>query len=194
MTLSSNTSGVLRQRLRWLLFILLIFLGLAIAWRWSPLQHWLDIDVMVRGLQRLGHSLGPMAAVGGFALAVSLAIPLTVMTLITLIAFGPWVGLACCVAGALVSASLSYSIGHFLGREVLERFAGERVNLLSRRLSKRGVLTIIILRMMPIAPFAIVNMMTGASHIRLRDVLLGTAIGMTPATLVMMIFIPEVRQ
>ena len=148
---------------------------------------WLDIHTIVTSLRRLGHTLGPLAAVSGFALAVSLAIPLTFLTLVTLVAFGPWVGFAYSLAGALAGACLSYSIGHFLGSEVLERMAGERVNLISRRLSRRGVLTIIVVRMVPIAPFAIVNMITGATHISLRDVLLGTVIGMTPGTLIMMI-------
>lgn len=185
----SDPSDLLHHRMRWLLVILLVLVGLAVAWSWSPLREWIDIHVMVTNLQHIGQTLGPMAAVGGFALAVSLAIPLTLMTLVTLVAFGPWVGFACSLFGALMGASLSYGIGYFLGREVLERMAGERVNLISRRLSKRGVLTIIVVRMVPIAPFAIVNMITGASHISLRDVLLGTAIGMTPGTLVMMVFL-----
>ena len=185
----SDPSDLLHHRMRWLLVILLVLVGLAVAWSWSPLREWIDIHVMVTNLQHIGQTLGPMAAVGGFALAVSLAIPLTLMTLGTLVAFGPWVGFACSLFGALMGASLSYGIGYFLGREVLERMAGERVNLISRRLSKRGVLTIIVVRMVPIAPFAIVNMITGASHISLRDVLLGTAIGMTPGTLVMMVFL-----
>lgn len=187
--MSDHPSDRLRHRLRWLLISLLVLVGLAVAWSWSPLREWIDIHVMVTSLQHIGQTLGPMAAVGGFALAVSLAIPLTLMTLVTLAAFGPWVGFACSLFGALMGASLSYGIGYFLGREVLERMAGERVNLISRRLSKRGVLTIIVVRMVPIAPFAIVNMITGASHISLRDVLLGTSIGMTPGTLVIMVFL-----
>jgi uncharacterized membrane protein YdjX (TVP38/TMEM64 family) len=181
----------LRLRLLWLALSLLVLMGLALAWSWSPLRAWLDIDVVVAALQRMGQTMGPLAAVGGFALAVSLAVPLTFVTLVALAALGPWAGLACSMAGALVGVCISYGIGYLLGREALERLAGERVNLLSRRLSQRGVLAIIAVRMVPIAPFAIVNMITGATHISLRDVLLGTAIGMTPATLVMMVFMNQ---
>ena len=186
-----DTSRRLRLRLLWLALSLLVLMGLALAWSWSPLRAWLDIDVVVAALQRMGQTLGPLAAVGGFALAVSLAVPLTFVTLVALAALGPWAGLACSMAGALVGVCISYGIGYLLGREALERLAGERVNLLSRRLSQRGVLAIIAVRMVPIAPFAIVNMITGATHISLRDVLLGTAIGMTPATLVMMVFMNQ---
>ena len=186
-----DTSRRLRLRLLWLALSLLVLMGLALAWSWSPLRAWLDIDVVVAALQRMGQTMGPLAAVGGFALAVSLAVPLTFVTLVALAALGPWAGLACSMAGALVGVCISYGVGYLLGREALERLAGERVNLLSRRLSQRGVLAIIAVRMVPIAPFAIVNMITGATHISLRDVLLGTAIGMTPATLVMMVFMNQ---
>ena len=186
-----DTRRRLRLRLLWLALSLLVLMGLALAWSWSPLRAWLDIDVVVAALQRMGQTMGPLAAVGGFALAVSLAVPLTFVTLVALAALGPWAGLACSMAGALVGVCISYGIGYLLGREALERLAGERVNLLSRRLSQRGVLAIIAVRMVPIAPFAIVNMITGATHISLRDVLLGTAIGMTPATLVMMVFMNQ---
>lgn len=187
----SDSTRRLRVRLLWLALSLLALMGLALAWSWSPLRGWLDIDVIVAALQRLGQTLGPLAAVGGFALAVSLAVPLTFLTLVALAALGPWAGLACSMAGALVGVCISYGIGYLLGREALERLAGERVNVLSRRLSQRGVLAIVAVRMVPIAPFAVVNMITGASHISLRDVLLGTAIGMTPATLVMMVFMNQ---
>ena len=74
---------------------------------------------------------------------------------------------------------------------------GERIGRLSHRgaleqLARRGVLAVIAVRLVPVAPFAIVNMIAGASHIRLRDLLLGTAVGMTPGTVAMMIFMEQI--
>ena len=46
--------------------------------------------------------------------------------------------------------------------------------------------------MVPVAPFAIANMVAGATHIRLRDMLLGTALGMAPSTLVMAFFMQQI--
>jgi uncharacterized membrane protein YdjX (TVP38/TMEM64 family) len=39
---------------------------------------------------------------------------------------------------------------------------------------------VITVRIVPIAPFVIINLVAGASHIRFRDYLLGTALGMAP--------------
>ena len=36
------------------------------------------------------------------------------------------------------------------------------------------------MRIVPVAPFTIINLVAGASHIKLRDFLLGTLIGLLP--------------
>jgi len=140
----------------------------------------------------LGQSMGLAAAMGGFALASTLAVPVTFLMLVTMVAFGPWAGMACILAGALCGAAASYSLGALLGREVLQRLGGERVNAVSRRLAERGLLAVVVVRMLPVAPFAVVNMVAGASHIRLRDMLLGTGLGMLPSTVVMAFFVDRI--
>jgi uncharacterized membrane protein YdjX (TVP38/TMEM64 family) len=182
----------LRRRLWGLALLLALLLLLGVAWSWSPLKAWLDIDQLVGALQRLGQSFGLVAAVAGFALALALAVPLTFLTLVAIVAFGPWLGFACALPAALAGASLSYLAGRALGRDALERLGGARVNAVSQALARRGLLAVILVRFTPVAPFAIVNMVAGASHIRLRDLLLGTAIGMTPSTVFMMVFMDRI--
>jgi uncharacterized membrane protein YdjX (TVP38/TMEM64 family) len=187
-----DSTSALRRRLVVLVVILVAAFALAMAWTLTPLRDWLDVDQIVGALRAVGQSFGPVAAVAGFALALTVAIPLTFLTLVALVAFGPWGGLGCAMAGATIGAAASYGLGHALGREALERLAGPRVNLLSRRLASRGVLAVIVIRLVPIAPFAVINMVAGASHIRLRDLLIGTAIGMAPSTLAMAFFIDQI--
>jgi uncharacterized membrane protein YdjX (TVP38/TMEM64 family) len=178
----------LRSRLVWLVIVLAGLAGLTIAWRWTPLSAWLEIDQVVARLQRLGSSYGPVAAICSFAIAVSAAVPLTFLTLVTVVVFGSGPGFFYSVLCALLGASVSYSLGRVLGHEVVQRLAGERVNRLSRRLANRGVLAVVFVRIIPIAPFAIVNMIGGASHLSLRDMLTGTVIGMLPSTLAIAFF------
>ena len=187
-------SSVLRRRVMMLAIALVVVLGLAIAWTATPLRHWLDVDGVVSELQRFGQAFGPVAATLGFALAMTLAVPLTFLTLVALVAFGPWAGFGCAMVGALLGAAASYGIGAFLGHEVLVRLAGSRINLLSQRMATRGLVAVILVRMVPVAPFAVINMVAGASHIRLRDLVLGTAIGMTPGMLAMMVFVDQITE
>jgi uncharacterized membrane protein YdjX (TVP38/TMEM64 family) len=42
--------------------------------------------------------------------------------------------------------------------------------------------------LLPIAPFTIVNLVAGASHIRLRDYMIGSVIGMVPGILLTVTF------
>jgi uncharacterized membrane protein YdjX (TVP38/TMEM64 family) len=43
--------------------------------------------------------------------------------------------------------------------------------------------------MLPIAPFSIVNVVAGASHIRWRDFLLGTLLGLLPGIAALTVFV-----
>lgn len=186
------SQAALRRKLLALVMALAAVLLLALAWSWSPMRQWLDVDLVVGALRRFGQAFGPMAAVLGLTLALALAVPLVFLTLVVLAAYGPLAGSACVLSGALLGAALSYGIGMALGREVLERLGGARVNLISRRLAQRGLLAVIAVRLVPVAPFAVVNMVAGASHIRLRDLLGGTAIGILPATLAMALFLDQI--
>ena len=185
-------SRALRRRLLLLAVVVVGVLGLAIAWTWTPLRQWLDVDRVVAALQHLGQASGPIAATLVFALAMTLAVPLTFLTLVALVAFGPWAGFGCAMVGALIGAAASYGIGTYLGHEVLVRLAGPRINMLSQRMARRGLIAVILVRLVPVAPFAVVNMVAGASHIRLRDLVLGTAIGITPGTLAMVLFVDQI--
>jgi uncharacterized membrane protein YdjX (TVP38/TMEM64 family) len=102
------------------------------------------------------------------------------------------VGFGCAMGGALLAAAASYGVGRFLGREVVQRLGGERINRLSQRLASRGLLAVVAVRLLPVAPFAVVNMVAGASHIRLRDLMLGTLIGISPGTLAMTLFVDQI--
>jgi uncharacterized membrane protein YdjX (TVP38/TMEM64 family) len=98
------------------------------------------------------------------------------------------------LTGGTLGGVLSYGIGNYLGHDGLQRFAGERINRISRRLAERGLLSVIIIRLLPIAPFAIVNMIAGASHLRLREFIPGTLIGMLPGTLIIAFSVGQLQQ
>jgi uncharacterized membrane protein YdjX (TVP38/TMEM64 family) len=71
----------------------------------------------------------------------------------------------------------------------VRKLAGTRVNDLSRRLAQRGLVAVAFVRMLPIAPFSVVNVVAGASHIRWSDFLLGTVIGLMPGIAAMSFFV-----
>ena len=189
---SAKSGRTLRLRLVLLIIVLITLLGLASAWSWSPLSQWLDAARLADAIERMGQSIGPLAAMLGFSLALTLAVPLTFLTLVAVVAFGPTAGFFYSITSAILSGSISFGLGKLLGRDVLQRLGGVRVNQVSRRLAKHGMLSVIVIRMVPIAPFSVINMIAGATHLRLRDLLLGTVIGMTPGTLAMTFFAGQI--
>ena len=168
--------------------VLLAVMALTAAWQWSPLRDWLTPERLVAMLSRTGAAVGPWAAVPLLALALCLAVPLGLLILVSQLALGPWTGSLCIVAGAVSSAAISHAIGRGLGHELLLRLKGPRLLRLSEKLEHQGLLAVIALRLVPVAPFAIVNMVAGSTHLRRRDMVLGTALGMLPGTLLIALF------
>src|SRR6185369_13488002 len=101
--------------------------------------------------------------------AALVVFPLALLTVAAVLALGPWLGLACAIGGNLLSALLTYLAGRMFRRDMVRAIAGTRLNRLSRALRKRGLLAVTAIRLVPVAPFTVENVVAGAIHIRLRD-------------------------
>jgi phosphatidylserine/phosphatidylglycerophosphate/cardiolipin synthase-like enzyme/uncharacterized membrane protein YdjX (TVP38/TMEM64 family) len=174
---------------------LLTALGaLAAAWRWTPLSEYLDIDTLFAALGRFAElPAAPLLAVAGMVVGGLAMFPITLLIFVAVLAFGPVTGFLCALAGALGSALAGYGVGASLGRNVVRRVAGGRLNRVSKRLAKQGLLAVVLSRVVPIAPFTVINLVAGASHIGLKDFALGTLIGMGPGIAAITLFTGRIR-
>lgn len=178
-----------RKRIMATLSLLAAVGGLAAAWRWGPLHEWLDKDTLIgigRALQQTPAT--PVWVLGVYILAALTAIPITLVIFTTAVVFGPTLGFVYSILGSLAGASLTFALGHVFGRNIVRRLGGVRLNTLSRWLSRRGLLAMLTVRLVPVAPFTVVNLVAGASHIRFRDFLLGTVLGMLPGATAITVF------
>ncbi|MCX9157150.1 VTT domain-containing protein [Niveibacterium sp. 24ML] len=182
----------LHRKRRAFTLALVALIALTLAWQFSPLRQVIDLERMVTAIRSGGRQFGALAAIGGFAVASAIAVPLSLLTLITALAFGPALGIAYSLAGATLGGAISFQCGRLLGYDVIRRLAGPRVQHVSKRLGERGLVSAIALRMVPVAPFAAVNMVAGASAIRLRHFLLGSAIGMLPLVFFSALFAEQI--
>ncbi len=163
---------------------------LALAWRFTPLHEWLSLERVIRaGAALANHAYAPLIVPVAYVVGGLVVFPLTLLIAATAIVFGPALGMLYALVGALLSASLVYAIGRRLGRETVRKLAGHRLNELSQRLARRGLLAVVFVRLLPLAPFSIVNIVAGAAHIGWRDFLLGTLIGLLPGTLLVALFV-----
>lgn len=184
----------IRRRVIVIVSLVLLLLGMAAAWRWSPLGEWLNFQSITEFADTIpDNAAAPWIVLGAYLLGGVLVVPITLLVIVTVTVFGPVLGSVYALIGTLLSAMLVFGIGHALGRATVRRMAGSHIGRLSRRLARQGILTIVVVRLLPIAPFSVVNLVFGASHIRLRDFLLGTALGMAPGIAVIALFIDRVQ-
>jgi phospholipase D1/2 len=169
--------------------VVLILLGLAATWRWTPLAEWITMDTVdVWATFLREDSSAPLLVMAAYLVGSLVLVPVISLIVLTALIFGPFMGFLYALAGCLLGALLTYGVGAFFGRDLVRQVAGSRLNRFSERLARHGVLAIITVRVIPIAPFTIVNMMAGASHICLRDFLLGTVLGMGPGIFALTFF------
>jgi phosphatidylserine/phosphatidylglycerophosphate/cardiolipin synthase-like enzyme/uncharacterized membrane protein YdjX (TVP38/TMEM64 family) len=169
--------------------ILLVLLALSAAWRWTPLGDWLSLERITGWIDHLrGSPSAPFIILGGYIVGSLVLVPVTAMILATAFTFGPILGFSYSLAGCLMGAMVTYICGWLVGRDMVGKLAGARVNRLSRRLGKHGLSTVATVRLLPIAPFTIVNLVAGASHIRFRDFVFGSILGMAPGILAITVF------
>jgi phosphatidylserine/phosphatidylglycerophosphate/cardiolipin synthase-like enzyme/uncharacterized membrane protein YdjX (TVP38/TMEM64 family) len=171
------------------LVALLASLGaLAAAWHWTPLGQWIRVDTISVLLENLSSSyFSPLLIMGLFALG-GIFIPITLLIIATALVLDPLPGFLVSLLGAVLSASVTFKIGSYLGRDAIRKIAGKRANRVSRKIVRHGFLAVTFLRLAAIAPFTVINLIAGASNVRFRDYILGTVLGMSPGIIAMNVF------
>lgn len=161
-------------------------LGLVLVWTYTPLARWADPEALMpalaaaRGEWWIYPLLLAAYVVGGLLL-----FPLAVLLAVTGMLLGPLLGFVTALGCAMVSAWVGYLAGSWIGAEAIRNVTGGAFRRIHRGLQGQGAVTVTALRMVPVAPFAVVNMILGAAHVRLRAYLAGTALGLVPGVLVM---------
>lgn len=169
--------------------LLVAIAALAAAWRWGPLSELIDPEALAAWIGSASASdFAPLLVLAAYLAASLVALPITLVIVATAVVFGPIEAFVYALAGSLLGGAATFYIGRLAGRGAVRRLAGRRLNRLSKLLARRGILAMATLRLLPVAPFTLVNMVAGASHLRPRDFFLGTAIGMAPGTLAVSVF------
>jgi uncharacterized membrane protein YdjX (TVP38/TMEM64 family) len=176
----------------WFKALLIIgpFVLLGLAWQWLPLESWSSAQNLTHQIDQLGKTpQGFPLILLIYAIGCVLALPILFLIVTSALLFGPTLGFIYAIVGTAVGAASTYGVGYLLGHHTIRRYAGSHVNRLNVMLAKRGILASAMIRWIPIAaPFTVVNMVAGASHIRFWDYMLGTLLGMLPITLGLTVF------
>ncbi|MGD8559018.1 MAG: VTT domain-containing protein [Gammaproteobacteria bacterium] len=182
-----------RQRILGWVAIVGILLVIAGLWKWTPLKQWVNLETVSMVIDQIrALPAAPLLVILGFVLAGLVAFPFTLLIIASVVTFGSLLGFTYSMIGGTLSALATYGIGHFSGRRTVRKLAGEKLNRISKKLAQHGILTIVTVRIVPVAPFTIINLVAGASHIKFRDYVTGTLLGMAPGMFAITVLVDRV--
>jgi phospholipase D1/2 len=184
--IETENAGKKRSPLLRRLLLLALLLALPMAWRWTPINEWINFRTIVQWQDSVRAHPAAFFFVVGIYLAGSLVLfPVTILNVATVFTFGPIRGNAYGLAGWLVSATLGYAIGRAFKHKLLNRLVGPRIDRLLEQAAGHGFLAVLTMRILPVAPFTLVNVFVGTSGIGFRDFFLASLVGRIPGMIVL---------
>ncbi|MCC4118166.1 FAD-dependent oxidoreductase [Aromatoleum toluclasticum] len=128
------------------------------------------------------------AALGFFALYVAvtaLSLPgAAIMTLAAGAIFGLWAGLLIVSFASTVGATLAFLASRLILREAVQARFGDRLRAINTGIQKEGGFYLFTLRLVPLFPFFVINLVMGLTPIRTRTFYWVSQVGMLAGTLV----------
>lgn len=120
-----------------------------------------------------------------YVTATSLSIPSgTLFALLLGFLFGRWVATAMIVVGGTIGASLLFLAVRYLFADAIRRRLGPRAKMIEGGFTRNAFSWMLFLRLTPMVPYFLVNLIPTVTGIRLRTYALATMIGIIPVTLV----------
>ena len=188
--------GLLTSKTAGRVFLVALLGGLVgwVIWAATQGDQVLEPRALLDALrERASHPLAPLVAIPLFVAGSILIAPVTGMIALCALLFSPWTASLSAIAGALASTLVNYEIGRHLGKAV-ERHAPSKLITRMRALGRSADATSLAgLRLIPVAPFSIINLLAGASHVPLRAFLLGTVLGMGPGIVLICFSVDRAR-
>lgn len=173
----------------WWLFILLMMLaGLFFAF---DLGHFLSLEALKSSRDELqqAYRARPLQTIGLYAaiyiVIASLSLPgATVMTLAGGAIFGLGVGAPAAVIPAAVGATVAFWVARYVLRDAVHRRFGDRMAAINAGIEHDGAFYLFSLRLVPVFPFFVINLLMGLTAIRTRTFFWVSLLGMLPATII----------
>lgn len=191
---SSPSRGARRRWVYFAIATLIVVLGVAAVWRWSPLHTYAEPKVIAAYFRQFRSSpWAPLALALVYVLASSVLFPNTVLNVATILALGIPYGPVYALSASLVAGLVFYGLGRRYGEARVRAMHIKSVDRMSKMLRNGGVLSMASLRLLPIAPYSVVNVVAGAARVRVFPFAAGTLLGLLPGSLAITAFGHQLR-
>ena len=173
-----------------ILLVALIVVAMAVFWLAGGAE-WLTLDNLKQNRDVLDQWIDAnwASAIGGYALSyvivTALSLPgAAVMTLAGGAFFGNLYGLLAVSLASTAGASVAFLMARYLFRDTLRAKYRETVGRIDRGIEKDGAFYLATLRLVPVFPFFLINLVMGLTAMKLRTYALVSWIAMLPGTFV----------
>ena len=171
--------------------LLTIIAALVVGFFWFDLDRILTLDGLKAGLAKFEawRAASPILVGGGFLLiyvaVTALSLPgAVVMTLAAGALFGlVWATIIVSFASS-IGATLAFLVSRYLLRDSVQNRFGERLKPLNEGIRKEGAFYLFTLRLVPVFPFFLINLLMGLTPIRAVTFYWVSQVGMLAGTLV----------
>ena len=155
------------------------------------LQHWLTLEALKARQQELDayRVAHPLLLAGGFfavyVIVTALSLPGAVpLTLVAGAIFGLLEGTLLVSFASTIGATLAFLSSRLVFRETVERRFGERLKTINAGIEKEGGLYLFALRLVPVFPFFIINLLMGLTSLSVLTFYWVSQVGMLAGTIV----------
>jgi len=172
--------------------ILLILIGVGIAsYYFFDIQQYLSFDTLKINRERLNAKYQENSIIfiswfiGIYFITVSLSLPgATILTLAAGAIFGSVLGMFLVNVGATLGATAAFLSARFIFRDWVESKFGDKLETINSGISGNAVSYVLFLRLVPLFPFFLINLVLGLTQIRLSIYFFVTMIGIMPGSFV----------
>lgn len=184
-----------RKLMNWKLWLVVIAVAIIVALRALGVAHYISVDELRANRQELvafvdGHyTLASIAYVAIYALSVTFWLPCAfILTVTGGFLFGALAGAIYAVIGASCGAIAVFLFARTVfGERALERF-GPRAKKLASSIRSHAWSYLLVLRLVPLFPFFLVNLIPALVGVRLGTYVFTTVLGIIPGTAVFAVF------
>ena len=173
-----------------LALLALLIAGIA-AFFWFDLGQWLSLDAFKASQSRIDgyYQSHPALVIGGFFLiyiaVTALSLPgAAILSLGAGALFGVVTGTIVVSFASSIGATLAFLSARFLLRDWVSSKFGDRLKAIDEGFARDGAFYLFTLRLIPLFPFFIVNLLMGLTRIRVPTYYWVSQLGMLPATVV----------
>lgn len=127
----------------------------------------------------------------GKIIGAILLFPGTPLTLLAGATLGVVWGSIVSIIGNTLGATAAFFIARYFLKDFVQKKCYEKYPTIAKyehSFATRGFATVVLLRLIPLFPFNVLNYMLGVTHVKPREYILGTFIGIIPGTIAFVYF------